>query len=68
MLQDCQGSICMKIGWKQCFLTVPKDGSSKGVDKGKLCFVACSSKKIFLPYSQVYVKDDEYTSEPFLQE
>jgi disintegrin and metalloproteinase domain-containing protein 10 len=38
---DCQGSICQKIGWSQCFLIAPKEMKKVEVDKAKLCFVAC---------------------------
>ena len=45
-LQECKGSICQRIGWKQCFLKAPR--IDKGYDKGKLCYVACQSEYIML--------------------
>ncbi len=41
LLQECQKSICEKIGWQQCSPT------SDEVDTEQLCFVACQSKQIY---------------------
>lgn len=57
-LQVCEGSICQKIGWEQCYLT---QDNKDDFDKGNLCFVACASQYLLLfswssPYSDLRIK------------